>query len=71
MALLCGLTQNAISEDMWQVLELLYKVFEKEGFDFFIDMMPILHNYVTVDTNAFISNENHILAIFNMIKGVS
>lgn len=32
--------------------------------------MPSLHNYVTVDTEAFLSNENHILAIFNMCKVV-
>lgn len=69
--MLCNLTQNSISEDMWKVLELLYQVFEKEGFDYFVDMMPVLHNYITVDTNAFLSNENHILAIFNMAKAVS
>ncbi|XP_026331867.1 importin-7 isoform X2 [Hyposmocoma kahamanoa] len=70
MSLLCNLTQNSISEDMWKVLELLYQVFEKEGFEYFTDMMPVLHNYITVDTNAFLSNENHILAIFNMAKAV-
>lgn len=71
MTLLCNLTTKSISEDMWKVLELLYQVFEKEGFDYFPDMMPVLHNYITVDTNAFLSNENHILAVFNMAKAVS
>lgn len=33
-------------------------------------MMPSLHNYVTVDTEAFLSNENHVLAMFNMCKAV-
>ncbi|KAL4717791.1 hypothetical protein ACJJTC_000940 [Scirpophaga incertulas] len=70
MNLLCNLTAKSISEDMWKVLELLYQIFEKDGFDFFPDMMPVLHNYITVDTNAFLSNENHILAIFNMAKAV-
>ncbi|KAL0851769.1 hypothetical protein ABMA28_000081 [Loxostege sticticalis] len=70
MTLLCNLTTKSISEDMWKVLELLYQVFEKEGFDYFPDMMPVLHNYITVDTNAFLSNENHILAVFNMAKAV-
>lgn len=32
--------------------------------------MPSLHNYVTVDTEAFLSNENHILAMFNMCKAI-
>ncbi|XP_073956542.1 importin-7 msk [Choristoneura fumiferana] len=70
MTLLCNLTAKNISEDMWKVLELLYQVFEKESFDYFTDMMPVLHNYITVDTNAFVSNENHILAMFNMAKAV-
>ncbi|XP_021185790.2 importin-7 isoform X1 [Helicoverpa armigera] len=70
MTLLCNLTAKTISEDMWKVLEMLYQVFEKEGFDYFTDMMPVLHNYITVDTNAFLSNENHILAMFNMAKAV-
>ncbi|CAH0401822.1 unnamed protein product [Chilo suppressalis] len=70
MTLLCNLTSKSISEDMWKVLELLYQIFEKEGFDYFPDMMPVLHNYITVDTNAFLSNENHILAVFNMAKAV-
>ncbi|XP_038216767.1 importin-7 isoform X1 [Zerene cesonia] len=70
MILLCTLTSKSISEDMWKVLEMLYQVFEKEGFDYFTDMMPVLHNYITVDTNAFLSNENHILAMFNMVKAV-
>lgn len=46
-------------------------MFEKDGFDYFTDMMPALHNYVTVDTDAFLSNQNHILAMFNMCKAVS
>ncbi|XP_032527964.1 importin-7 [Danaus plexippus] len=68
MTLLCNLTAKSISKDLWTVLEMLYQVFEKEGFDYFTDMMPVLHNYITVDTNAFLSNENHILAMFNMVK---
>lgn len=70
MTLLCNLTSKTISEDMWKVLELLYQVFDKEGYEYFNDMVPVLHNYITVDTNAFVSNENHILAMFNMAKGI-
>lgn len=33
-------------------------------------MMPSLHHYVTVDTDAFLSNENHVLAMFDMCKSV-
>jgi hypothetical protein len=46
-------------------------VFQKDGFDYFTDMMPALHNYVTVDTPIFLSNENYVLAMFNMCKAVS
>ena len=35
-----------------------------------MDMMPVLHNYITVDTNTFVSNENYLLAIFDMCKTV-
>lgn len=56
---------------MWKILELMYTLFQKDGLDYFTDMMPALHNYITVDTQAFLSNENHILAMFNMCKTVS
>lgn len=46
------------------------QVFEKDAFDYFTDMMPALHNYVTVDTEAFASNPNYLLALFNMCKAI-
>lgn len=70
LSLVYDLTSKKISPEMWQVLELMYKVFQKDGFDYFTDMMPSLHNYVTVDTEAFLSNENHVLAMFNMCKAI-
>lgn len=69
-SLVYDLTSKTISPDMWKVLELVYTVFQKDGFDYFTDMMPALHNYVTIDSPAFLSNENHILAVFNMCKAV-
>ena len=45
-------------------------MFEKDAFDYFTDMMPALHNYVTVDTTAFTSNSNYLLALFNMCKTI-
>ncbi|XP_075230091.1 importin-7 msk [Lycorma delicatula] len=68
--LVCDLTSKSIAPDMWKVLELMYTVFQKDGFDYFTDMMPALHNYVTVDTPAFLSNEHHLLAMFNMCKAI-
>jgi importin-7 len=46
------------------------QVFEKDAFDYFTDMMPALHNYVTVDTETFASNPNYLLALFNMCKSI-
>lgn len=70
LSLVYDLTSKTISPDMWKVLELIYQVFQKDGFDYFTDMMPALHNYVTVDTPVFLSNENYILAMFNICKAV-
>ncbi|XP_049829348.1 importin-7 isoform X1 [Schistocerca gregaria] len=70
LSLVYDLTSKNISPDMWKVLELMYQVFQKDGFDYFTDMMPALHNYVTVDTATFLSNENYVLAMYNMCKAV-
>ena len=35
------------------------------------DMMPALHNFVTTDPDAFISNPKHLEVIYNMCKKVS
>lgn len=34
-------------------------------------MMPLLHNYVTVDTAMFLSNSKHLEVIYSMCKKVS
>ncbi|XP_023028647.1 importin-7 msk [Leptinotarsa decemlineata] len=68
MALIYDLTSKQISYEMWKVFELLYQVFVKNAYDHFTDMMPSLHNYVCVDTDAFLSDENRLMAIYNMCK---
>ncbi|XP_071034336.1 importin-7 isoform X2 [Parasteatoda tepidariorum] len=70
MSLIYSLSSNSISPDMWKVFELMYQTFLKDGFDFFTDMMPALHNFVRVDSQAFVSNENHLLAVYNMCKAI-
>lgn len=65
------LTNKSIPQDMWHVLELIYQVFQsRNGTDYFIDIMPTLHNYITVDTNEFLSDPNRLLAMFEMCKTV-
>ncbi|XP_030762779.1 importin-7 isoform X2 [Sitophilus oryzae] len=69
-SLIFDLTSKQISPDMWKVFELLYQVFIKNAIDHFTDMMPALHNYITIDTNAFLSDEKRLLAIYTMCKEV-
>jgi len=68
MSLSCDLTTKYVSPDMWKMLEVMYTVFQRDGFDYFSDMMPALHNYVTVDTKAFLSSPDYMMAMFNMAK---
>ena len=56
LSLCCDLTINRVSPNMWQLLEVIYSVFNRDGVDYFIEMMPVLHNYVTVDTATFLAN---------------
>ncbi|KXJ70625.1 importin-7 [Aedes albopictus] len=69
-SLVYDLTSKSVSPDMWKLLEIIYQLFQKDGIDYFVDMMPALHNYITVDTPAFLSNQNHVLAMFNMCKTI-
>lgn len=70
LSLIYSLTSAQVSHHMWQVFGMLYEMFQKDGIDYFTDMMPALHNYITVDTPAFLSNPEHIQVIYNMCKQV-
>ncbi|XP_051911793.1 importin-8 isoform X1 [Hippocampus zosterae] len=70
LSLAFGLTCQTISPQMWQLLSVLYEVFQHDCFDYFTDMMPLLHNYVTVDTDVFLSNPKNVEIIYSMCKKV-
>ncbi|GAB1598816.1 importin-7-like isoform X2 [Argonauta hians] len=70
LSLVCGLTSTQISPQMWQVFGMLYQMFQTDGIDYFTDMMPVLHNYVTVDTQSFLAQRDHLEAIYNMCSTV-
>lgn len=53
------------------MLGIVYKVFKESAFDCFLDLMPALHNYITIDTEAFLADENRVGVIFDMCKTVS
>ncbi len=66
------LTTTSISKNMWDMFRLIYQVFERDGQDYFVDMMPALHNYITIDTEAFLTNggsgREFPTMVFNMCK---
>uniref|UniRef100_A0A6Q2Z0B9 Importin N-terminal domain-containing protein n=1 Tax=Esox lucius TaxID=8010 RepID=A0A6Q2Z0B9_ESOLU len=70
LSLAFGLTCQTISPQMWHLLGVLYEVFQHDCFDYFTDMMPLLHNYVTVDTDMLLSNPKHLEVIYTMCKKV-
>lgn len=70
LSLAFGLTCQTVSPQMWQLLGVLYEVFQHDCFDYFTDMMPLLHNYVTVDTDMLLSNPKHLEVIYSMCKKV-
>ncbi|XP_022089193.1 importin-7-like [Acanthaster planci] len=70
MSLIFSMTCTHISPPLWQVFEMLYSTFETDGYDYFVEMMPALHNYVTTDPPAFLSNSRHLEIVYNMCKKV-
>ncbi|RMC02997.1 hypothetical protein DUI87_20190 [Hirundo rustica rustica] len=73
LSLAFSLTCQMISPQMWQLLGVLYEIFQQEkqdSFEYFADMMPLLHNYVTIDTDTLLSNPKHLEIIYSMCKKV-
>uniref|UniRef100_A0A8C6B8P4 Exportin-2 central domain-containing protein n=1 Tax=Monodon monoceros TaxID=40151 RepID=A0A8C6B8P4_MONMO len=65
-----SLTCQQVSPQMWQLLPLVFEVFQQDGFDYFTDTTPLLHNYVTVDTDVLLSNTKYLEMIYSMCKKV-
>ncbi|KAJ6660017.1 hypothetical protein lerEdw1_018215 [Lerista edwardsae] len=70
LSLAYSLTCHLISPQMWQLLGVLYEVFQQDCFEYFADMMPLLHNYITVDTDTLLSNCKNLEIIYTMCKKV-
>jgi hypothetical protein len=68
--LVCTMTSLNVSQEMWQVFQLMYEVFRKDGFDYFTDMMPAWHNFMTVNPEGFVANESNNMALYEMCKTV-
>ena len=69
-SLICTLTSRQISDNMWTILFLLYEIFQNDAADFFVELMPVLHNYVMIDTNAFLADPQRFEVVLKMIKQV-
>uniref|UniRef100_A0A2K5J3Q2 Exportin-2 central domain-containing protein n=1 Tax=Colobus angolensis palliatus TaxID=336983 RepID=A0A2K5J3Q2_COLAP len=63
-----NLTCEQASPQMWQLLPLVFEVFEQDGFNYFTDMMPFLHNCVTVDTDTLLSDTHYLEMIYSLCK---
>lgn len=70
LTLVSTVTTSSISPDLWKIYELMYQVFKKDAFEYFGDMMPALHNYISVDPQTFVSNRNHVLAMYDICKTI-
>ncbi|KAM4035336.1 importin-8 [Anomaloglossus baeobatrachus] len=64
------LTMQTISPQMWHLLGIMYEVFERDCYEYFTDMMPLLYNYITVDTETLLSNPKHLEIIYTICKKV-
>uniref|UniRef100_A0A2K6K1T0 Exportin-1 C-terminal domain-containing protein n=1 Tax=Rhinopithecus bieti TaxID=61621 RepID=A0A2K6K1T0_RHIBE len=69
-SLVCSLTCQQVSPQMWQLLPLVFEVFQQDGFDYFTDMMPLLCNYVTVLSKTLLSDTKYLEMIYSMCKKV-
>ncbi|XP_055963797.1 importin-8 [Sorex fumeus] len=70
LSLAYSLTCHGVSPQMWQLLGIFYEVFQQDCFEYFTDMMPLLHNYVTIDTSALLANPKHLEILFTMCRKV-
>jgi hypothetical protein len=70
MNLIYSLTMKQITPAGWELFGVLCDIFAKDAIDYFTDMMPALHNYITVDPQAFLALPLGMGMIFNMCKRV-
>nr|CAD2206822.1 unnamed protein product [Meloidogyne enterolobii] len=57
LSLIHTLIAVRISPEMWQIYDLVFKAFNEEGATFFADCMPVLHAFLTVGSEVFLSSQ--------------
>ncbi|KAF2344245.1 Armadillo-type fold [Trinorchestia longiramus] len=70
LSLIYNLTSTHISPDLWQCYDMLHHLLSTDGFDYFMEMLPELHNFVTVDTAAFLSVDSRLPALCQMCQSI-
>lgn len=70
LSLVSTITTNSIPTELWSIYELMYAAFKKDCFEYFGDMMPALHNFITVDPLTFLKNQNYVLAMYDICQTV-
>ena len=45
---------------------MMYRVFQRDRFDYFRSMMPAKQHHITVETPTFLSSLAYIMAMYNM-----
>lgn len=66
-----SLTDRQISNDMWKLYEYIFQILVKQNnVEALSDMMSALHNYITVDPDAFLADPNRIAAFYEICKAV-
>ena len=71
LSLLSSITTYRVSDPVWPALELLKNILEagdEGGVEYFVDMMPALHNFVTVESKQFFSSNDNLQIVFGMVK---
>ncbi|CAK5088072.1 unnamed protein product [Meloidogyne enterolobii] len=53
---------------MWQIYDLVFKTFNEEGATFFADCMPVLHAFLTVGSEVFLSSQEKIQMLLSMCE---
>ena len=70
LAIVDSLTVTSVSAPMWQVFDYMFTMFTQEGYDYFLDFLPPLHNFVTVDTPAFEGDPARVEKVFLICRQV-
>ncbi|CAK9302242.1 unnamed protein product [Gordionus sp. m RMFG-2023] len=65
-----ALTCHIIPTNAWSLLPILYGIFLKDKESFFTEMLSIWHNFITNDTESFLSDPSRLQITFAMCQNV-